>query len=96
MSAITTPVSATGTASDILDFVNDASEQAAAWYTGLNPSSPVVVPGTVGSTAALQAQLSSAAAVTTANPLLGSLLSNPTLLILLLAFTGFIIWIAVK
>jgi len=75
--------------SDIGNFVNDLSGQAAAWYTGIS-GNRIVTPGTsvslqVAQAAALQqgASLQAQYALANQNPTLAGLLSSPTLLLLI-------------
>jgi len=75
--------SAAGLTTDVESFINDASAQAASWYTAFNPTTPVVVPGSIGTVQAQQ-QATAQAALTATNPVLSGILANPGFLLIVI------------
>ncbi len=80
-------------ATSLSDIFTSLSGAAASWYTAINPSTPVIVPGNVtGQYAAISAQqaaqitanqIAAQQALTRNAPVTAGLLANPTLFIVL-------------
>jgi hypothetical protein len=74
------------TLTDIGSFLSGASQQAAAWYNGVNMGTPVIPIGASSAAiAAQQAAINQAAQANllATNPTLAGIISNPTIIIII-------------